>query len=59
MVERQSERVALRITPTEARMLRDLVERSGFNTTDYVRTLIRAEHGRTFGEATARKPKRK
>lgn len=58
MVERQSERVALRITPTEARMLRALVERSGLNVTDYVRTLVRAEHARVFGESSAKKPKR-
>ncbi len=58
MVERQTERVALRITPTEASMLEDLKERSGLNATDYLRMLIRAEHARTFGEPPA-KPRTK
>ena len=59
MVELQSERVAIRLTPTEARMLRELADRAGCTVTDLLRMQIRREHERAFGEQPARKQKPK
>lgn len=61
MVERQTERIAIRLTPTEARMLEELSERTGLNKTDMVRQAIRREHAERIGETPTQKrprPKR-
>jgi hypothetical protein len=59
MVERQTERIAVRLTPTEAKMLAELSERTGLNLTDMVRQAIRREHAERFGEPAAKRRKRK
>jgi uncharacterized protein (DUF1778 family) len=58
VAERQTERVAIRVTPTEARMLTELVDLTGLNLTDFLRQAIRREHAARFGELTKPKPKR-
>jgi hypothetical protein len=57
--ERQTERTAMRFTPTEARMLDELSERTGLSKTDVVRQAIRREHAERFGahSVAKRKPK--
>jgi hypothetical protein len=59
--EQQTERTAMRFTPTEARMLEELSELTGMTKTDIVRQAIRREYADRIGEApkATRKPKRK
>ena len=60
MVERQTERIAIRLTPTESKMLQELSDLTGLNLTDFLRQAIRKEHAERFGELKAtKKPKRK
>ena len=57
--ERQSERLGLRISPSEADMLRWLSETTGLSMSDVVRQLIRRTYSERFGELSrAKKPKR-
>lgn len=60
VAERQTERVAIRLTPTEATMLEELTEKTGLNKTDFLRQAIRREYADRIGERPAtRKPKRR
>lgn len=60
VVERQTERIAVRLTPTEARMLDELSGKTGLNKTDMIRQAIRREHAERIGESPPpRRPKRK
>lgn len=56
--EQQTERIGLRITKSEAKMLEQLSEASGLSMSDVLRMAIRREHAERFGES-ASKPKRK
>jgi hypothetical protein len=60
--ELQSERIGIRFTPTEARMLAELSELVGLNMTDVVRQAIRREYAERVGTpprlAKRAKPKR-
>ncbi len=47
--EQQTERTAMRFTPTEARMLDELSELTGMTKTDIVRQAIRREYGEKVG----------
>jgi hypothetical protein len=58
--EQQSERIGIRFTPSEAKMLAELSERTGLSMTDVIRQAIRREHAERVGELpTPKKPKRK
>lgn len=52
--EERTERVALRMTPTEAAMLRGLSDDDGLSLSDVIRQLIRREWASRHG---AKKPK--
>ncbi len=47
--EQATERLNVRIQPSEVEMLRQLSEVSGLTMSTYVRQLIRREHARQFG----------
>ena len=47
--EQQTERTAMRFTPTEARMLEELSELTGMTKTDIVRQAIRREYAERIG----------
>lgn len=55
--EAQTERIGLRVTKAEAKMLEELSEASGLSMSDVLRMAIRREHAEKFGAAP--KPKRK
>jgi hypothetical protein len=55
--EPQTERLGLRITKSEARMLEELSEATGLSMSDVVRMAIRREHAERIGPK-ASKPKR-
>lgn len=60
--EQQSERLGVRVTPTEVQMLGELSELTGLGMTDVIRQAIRREYAEKFGRplpAKRRKPKRK
>ena len=52
--EERTERVALRMAPTEATMLRELAEEDGLSISDILRQLVRREYAARHGK---RKPK--
>jgi uncharacterized protein (DUF1778 family) len=56
--EQQTERMGLRVTKSEAKMLEQLSEATGLSMSDVLRMAIRREHAERFGEQTP-KPKRK
>lgn len=49
--EQQTERLGLRVTKSEARMLEELSEVTGLSMSDVVRMAIRREHAERIGEA--------
>ena len=53
-IDPKTERVNLRVSPTEAMMLRELAEADGLAQSDVVRLLVRRSHADRFG---AQKPK--
>jgi hypothetical protein len=55
--ERQTERAAMRFTPTEMRMLDELAELTGMTKTNIVRQAIRREYAERIG--TSPKARRK
>jgi hypothetical protein len=57
--EQQTERIGLRVTPSEAKMLAELAEETGLSMSDVVRQLVRREHAEKFEQAPRPKPKRK
>jgi len=59
VVERQTERIAIRLTPTEASMLDALSEKTGLNKTDFLRQAIRREFAERIDESPPKRPKRK
>jgi uncharacterized protein (DUF1778 family) len=56
--EQQTERIGLRVTKSEAKMLEALSEATGLSMSDVLRMAIRREHAERIGEQ-APKPKRK
>lgn len=54
--ERQTERTAMRFTPSEVQMLEELSELTGLTKTDVVRQAIRREYAERIGAPS--KPKR-
>ncbi|MEO7035595.1 MAG: hypothetical protein ABI548_16845 [Polyangiaceae bacterium] len=56
--ERQTERIGIRFTPGEARMLAELSELTGMGMTDIVRQAIRREYAERIGERPVTKKKR-
>jgi uncharacterized protein (DUF1778 family) len=58
MVEERSERLAVRLAPTEARMLDAMADAKGISLSDVVRMLIREGYAAQFGAGT-RPPKKK
>lgn len=57
--ELQTERAAMRFTPSEARMLDELSELTGMSKTDIVRQAIRREYSERIGEQPKAKRKTK
>jgi hypothetical protein len=57
--ERQTERAAMRFTPTESRMLEELSELTGLSRTDVVRQAIRREYAERIGDQTKTRRKKK
>ncbi|MDQ2643790.1 MAG: ribbon-helix-helix protein, CopG family [Myxococcota bacterium] len=57
--EQQTERIGLRVTPSEAKMLADLAEATGLSMSDVVRQCVRREHAERFGAQPPTKPKPK
>ena len=53
--EGKSERVAIRMSPTEAAMLHELAEAEGEAASTVVRRLIRRAHAERFGTAATKK----
>ena len=58
-MELRSERLELRLSPTEQTMLRQLAEDAGVSAADILRTLMRAEHRRRFGRVATPSKKTK
>lgn len=58
--EQQTERIGLRVTPAEAKMLAELAEATGLSMSDVLRQSIRREHAERFGEqpTTKKRPKK-
>lgn len=56
--ELQTERIGIRFTPSEARMLEELSELTGMGMTDIVRQAIRREYSEKIG-TQALKPKKR
>jgi uncharacterized protein (DUF1778 family) len=56
--EQQTERIGLRVTKSEAKMLEELSEVTGLSMSDVLRMAIRREHAERIGEPPP-KPKRK
>lgn len=54
--DQQSERLGLRVTPAELKMLEELSEATGLTMSNVVRLSIRREHAERFGDP---KPKKK
>ena len=57
--EQQTERLGLRVTRSEAKMLAELSEVTGLSMSDVVRLAIRREHSERFAAAPKPKPKPK
>ena len=57
--EKQTERIGLRVTPSEARMLAELSEKIGLSMSDVLRLAIRREYAEHFGERTATKKRKR
>ncbi len=57
--EERTERIAVRMAPTEAAMLEALAELAGLSASDIVRTLVRREYGEKFGDKPPRPPKKR
>jgi hypothetical protein len=47
--EQQTERIGVRVTPTEVQMLAELCEITGLGMTDVIRQAIRREYAEKFG----------
>jgi hypothetical protein len=58
--EAQTERLGLRVAPSELKMLEALSEASGLSMSNVVRQLVRREYAEKFGEPPkpTRKPRR-
>ncbi len=59
--EQQTERMGIRLTPAEAKMLEALSEATGLTMSNVVRQAIREKYAQRFGEppvTKAKKPKR-
>lgn len=57
--EQQTERIGIRVTPSEVRMLAELSEITGFGATDVIRQLVRREYAERFGRPLPTKRTRK
>jgi hypothetical protein len=57
--DRRSELIAVRLTPEEARMLRELSDADGVYQSDVLRLQIRRLYAERFGDKPRQKPKRK
>jgi len=57
--ERQTERIGIRFTPSEARMLSELSDLTGMGMTDIVRQAIRREYAERIGAPPTTKAKTK
>jgi hypothetical protein len=58
--EAQTERLGLRVAPSELKMLEALSEGAGLSMSNVIRQLVRREYAEKFGELPrpARKPRR-
>ena len=48
--EERIQRIAVRVTPTEADMLRRLADEDGLSISDVLRQLVRREHANRYGK---------
>jgi hypothetical protein len=58
-VEKRSVLIAVRLSPTEADMLAELVEQEGLRQSDIIRVLIRAAHTTRIVKPSEPKPSRR